>query len=298
MAVIQAVKSLLLYSVNVPVLYTNFRLNCYKEVIWLIGDGRSGTTWLSSLMNHNKNHREMFEPFHPLRVKASRFLRRHQYLRPDESNDQLWRLATDVFTGRFTSFRVDSDNRSLLYNGLIIKDIFANLFSYWVSRRFPDVKIILLVRNPFAVALSKSKKRSWLWLTEPMELLEQECLLEDYLRPYEDLIRETSRRNNFILNQILIWSILNYVPMHQFKAGEIHVVFYEHLFADPIRQVSEIVRFVRPRTGSVSEELDSRLINRPSRFSDRESSIVSGISPVDSWKTRYRRRMLMLASTS
>jgi hypothetical protein len=34
-------------------------------IVWVIGDGRSGTTWLMELINWRKTYREMFEPFHP-----------------------------------------------------------------------------------------------------------------------------------------------------------------------------------------------------------------------------------------
>ena len=129
------------------VLQANYVLNNYSEVIWLIGDGRSGTTWVSDLINHDRKYRVMFEPFHPKQVRDMNFIVPHQYIRPFDSCEKLASIASDVFGGKFTHARVDSGNRSLLYDGLLIKDIFANLLCYWVVLRFSKVKPVLLLRN-------------------------------------------------------------------------------------------------------------------------------------------------------
>ncbi len=105
------------------VLKANYVLRRYNDVVWLIGDGRSGTTWLSDLMNHANRYRTMFEPFHPRFVDAVAFLSPHEYIRPCDPHGQLAAAASAIFSGRFPHPRVDSGNRSLVYNGLLIKDI-------------------------------------------------------------------------------------------------------------------------------------------------------------------------------
>lgn len=280
----QIILSHLLKPVRDVSLHANRLLDNYDEVVWLIGDGRSGTTWVSDLLNHDRKYREMFEPFHPQRVDEMSFLAPHQYVRPDFSHDQLESIAADVFSGTFTHPVVDSANHSHLYSGLLIKDIFANLFAYWASVRFPNLKIILLIRNPFSVALSKSKKKEWFWLTDPMLLLNQQHLYEDYLRPFEDLIRKTSASNNYILRQILIWAIINHIPLKQFSPGQIHVMFYEEMYADPDSQVSSAFRFVRNTKENCHVKLDEETVKRPSRVVSKESSLFQGKSPVTSWK--------------
>jgi len=263
------------------VLHANRWLNNYDDVIWLIGDGRSGTTWVSDLINHDKKYREMFEPFHPKLVDGMGFLLPHQYVRAHETSIQLEKAASDVFSGKLTHKRVDSVNRSLVYKGLLIKDIFANLFSYWASVHFPKLKIILLIRNPFSVALSKYITKNWFWVTDPMVLLNQADLYEDYLYQFEEIIRKTSSKNDYILNQVLIWSIINYVPLRQFKPGQIHIVFYEQIYADPSREISRLFRSDSPNNQLI---IDEQIVRRPSRVAGEESNILRGISPVSSWK--------------
>ena len=262
-------------------LYDHHQLCNYDEVIWLIGEGRSGTTWISNLINHDKKYREMFEPFHPLKIEPMSFLSLHQYIRPNGINKELENIASDVFSGKFTHQRVDFNNTSLTScKKLLIKDIFANLFAYWASLRFSWLKIILLIRNPFSVALSKYKKKDWLWLTDPIALLEQKKLYNDYLHPFENLIRKTCSKNDYILNQVLIWSIVNYVPLCQFNQGEIQVIFYEDVYLNPSQEISKLFNY----SNNTSLIIDEKIIETPSRVPDTENNITNGISPIISWK--------------
>ena len=266
----------------------NFLLNNYQEVIWLIGDGRSGTTWVANLINHDNRYREMFEPFHPKLVDEMKLLLPHQYLKPDASDARIKKIAQDVFSGKFIHFRVDSQNSSLSYKGLLVKDIFANLMAFWAVKNFPQLKTILLIRNPFAVALSKQKKKGWLWTNDPMELLNQRELFEDYLHPFEDEIRAVCSKKNYILSQILIWAIINYVPLRQFNSKQLHVVFYEDMFSNPNDELAKILQFVSPGSPSASSFLDSEIISKPSRVCGNESNILSGTSPITTWKSELK----------
>lgn len=280
MRIKQAIKELLKKSI----FKANYLLNNYEEVIWLVGDGRSGTTWVSNLINYNKKYREMFEPFHPSLVSDMSFIKPHQYIRPGSFNGKIEGISSDIFSGKFTDQRVDSENRSLLYNGLLVKDIFANLLCYSASLRYKNVKPVLLIRNPFSVAISKHKKKSWHWFNEPLELLNQVTLYEDYLIPFEELIRKTSAKNDYILNQILIWSIINYIPLRQFSPGSIHICFYEDIYTEPDKEISNIFKFVRGLSDSPEVNLNNEIISQPSRVVGLESNLLSGTSPITSWK--------------
>jgi hypothetical protein len=267
-------------------------LGNYEEVIWLVGDGRSGTTWVSDLINHDKKYREMFEPFHPRLVHDMNFIVPHQYIRPGSLNEELKSISSSIFSGKFINERVDSGNHSHLYNGIIIKDIFANLLCYSVTLQFPKIKPVLLIRNPFAVAISKHKKKNWFWVTEPLDLLNQKALHEDYLLPFEELIRKTSASKNYILNQILIWSIINYVPLRQFQPGKIHICFYENIYSEPSREISKIFHFVRGLRDNNQVSLNEEVIIRPSRVIGKESNLLTGTCPVSSWKNELAPQLI------
>ena len=216
----------------------------YSSKVWLIGDGRSGTTWVSDLINYDKFYREVFEPFHPFLISPNKFLSSHYYARPGTKNQELYDVSKRVFSGNFSHPRTDFNNSNKIYNALFIKDIFANLFSYWVHENFDDLKIILLVRNPFAVALSKYHKRHWHWVNDPMTLFNQLDLRNDYLYAYEDIIFDTVKMNSFILNQILIWAIIHFIPFRQFNSEEIHLLFYENILTNPIEELSRLTNYI------------------------------------------------------
>ena len=121
-------------------------LGSYRRVLWLIADGRSGTTWISSLINHDGSLREMFEPFHPFNREVRGFFP-DRYIRPGQRPDPIERTAREIFSGRLTNRRIDQANDRLWFRGLLIKDIFANLLARWALDRFPRLLIVLLVSN-------------------------------------------------------------------------------------------------------------------------------------------------------
>jgi hypothetical protein len=286
------IKRKLKQATRTAVLKANYLLGNYDEVIWMIGDGRSGTTWVSDLINYDKRYREMFEPFHPKLIHDMDFIIPHQYMRQHESNKKLTALTSNILNGKFTNPRVDSENRRLLYSGLLIKDIFANLLCYWAVSQFPKTKPVLLIRNPFAVALSKYKKKSWFWATEPMDLLSQSALRKDYLLPFENEIERVSKENNYILNQVLVWSIINYVPLCQFEPGGIHIFFYENIYKNPRKEISKLIHFVRNEPASTSVTVPEDVVKRPSRVAGSESNILSGTSPVSSWMNELEPKLI------
>lgn len=246
----------------------NHYLGRFNKTIWLIGDGRSGTTWVSSLINHDKKCREMFEPIHPELIEESSFLELHQYVKPGLVNPRLESLVNSILSGKFQSCRVDRDNKkNLLYNGLIVKDIFANLFAYWAFLKNRNVQVVLLVRHPFSVALSKAEKKDWLWETDPMSLMNQDTLFTDYLFPHKSLIEEIVAKENYILNQVLIWAIINYVPLKQFSKGELVIVFYENFVLDANKELSKLIGFE-------NIQIDEQIIINPSKVTKKSSSEI------------------------
>jgi hypothetical protein len=287
---VKRLKSAAKYRIKQAILAANYRLGNYREAFWLIGDGRSGTTWVADLVSHQMRYRQLFEPFHPQMVSHASFLRPHQYMRPDATDERLQDLAADVFSGRFAHRHVDSVNRAFAYRGLVVKDIFANLFAYWASLRFPAVKVILLIRNPFAIAVSKSRRKNWYWLTEPLDLFAQHDLRDDFIGPFEDTIRETSATGNYLLNQVLIWAITNYVPLRQFGPDRLHVTFYEDVYANPNREVAGILAFARPALAMPHVDIDPDVIARPSWVSGSKSTLAQERSPITSWKHELSTR--------
>ena len=271
---------------RLPAASLNYHLGNYEEPVWLVGDGRSGTTWLGSLVNWDKKYRELYEPVHPGHVRRARPFGFHPYLRPDDQTSAAGDFLHSVFSGSFKHFRADVSKPRLIYDGLLIKDIFANLLVGWVHQNVPTAKKIMIVRNPFSAALSKQRYRDWIWMTDPKGFLSQSTLMEDYLTPFESLIQRST--DDFVENQILIWAIIHYVPFQQLSCRNIYVLFYEDLFCQPEAELLKLFNYLyddAPTT--LSAKLISK-IHKPSRSQGDGFSTLSAKKPLDVWKDQLR----------
>ncbi len=241
----------------------------HRSSVFLAGSGRSGTTWVSEIVNHRNGYRLLFEPFHPGKVAICEGFRRKQYLRPDDRREEYLEPARRVLTGGLRDFWTDRFNRKFVAKRRLIKDIRANLLLGWMHANFPEMPLVLLLRHPCAVAASRLALG---WRDNLSETMEQEELVEDFLGPLEAEIR--AAREDFE-RHVFLWCIENYVPLRQFGRGEIHLAFYENFLARPEDEVRGLFAFL-------GEGFDGRVyraLRHPSPLSRR------GESPsVDAWR--------------
>lgn len=249
--------------------------------IWLIGDGRSGTTWVSNILNHHGSYRLLFEPFHPIKVPEMSFLSAHEYLHESVEHLRLEAAVRDVFSGTFNHPRVNQPRSRTQPLGVVVKDIFANLFSYWAYRNFLGIRPILLIRNPFAVAVSKLSKAQWSWSNNPSDLLNQNALFSDFLHEKEDLIGAVIAQKDPFLNQLLTWSILNYVPLTQFAEQELCVTFYEQVCLQPELELDRMQTFVGQH---YDINLDDRLFDRVNKLNQTSNNMALEESALAKWR--------------
>lgn len=247
--------------------------NCSNTVL-LAGTGRSGTTWLEDIINFGQHYRVMFEPFHTRNVPLLAHWNYRQYLRPTEHGASYLTPATKILSGKLRSRWTDQFNERHLVRRRLIKDIRANLILRWVREQFPQIPIILLLRHPCAVASSKIRLG---WETHLDDLLAQPDLIADHLAPFVDLL--ASATDTFD-RHILLWCIENWIPLRQFRRGEVHVCFYEDFCTHPEREVRALAAYLRhPFDPAVLTAM-----RKPSALSYAHSAIVSGNSMLDSWR--------------
>ena len=160
--------------------------NGSPDIIWIIGDGRSGSTWLQNLFMHANNYLGLFEPFHTYNPTVKGFQYNH-YQRPATQNPELERLAIDIFNLKILDDRVVRFNSVNRYQGIVIKDVFASLLAKWAVERLPHrIRPVTLIRNPIDVALSKRKLNDWVWGPTPSDFLNMPELLTDHVQPFSD----------------------------------------------------------------------------------------------------------------
>ena len=254
-------------------LYLDLGKRDHRNSVFLAGSGRSGTTWLSDVVNHRGEYRYVFEPFHPGKVQALANFRPRQYLRPDDRRETFLTPARRVLTGGLRNPWTDRFHRGFLPKRRLIKDIRANLLLGWLGANFPGMPIVLLLRHPCAVVASRLALG---WRDNLFGMMEQEDLLEDFLSPMETRIR--AARDDFE-RHLFLWCIDNYVPLRQFEPGGIHLAFYENLLIHPKEELRRLFAFL-------GEDFDDRAY----RSLERPSSLSRNDAPenpsVDGWRRR------------
>lgn len=250
-----------------------------RSSVFLAGSGRSGTSWLSEVVNHRRDYRYIFEPFNPEKVNICGHFRSKQYLRPDDKREEFLVPARKILSGGLRNGWTDRFHRGFITRRRLIKDIRANLLLGWMHANFPEMPMILLLRHPCAVVASRLALG---WRDNLAETMEQEDLIADHLFAMEDEIR--SARDDFE-RHLFLWCIDNYVPLAQFSPGEVHVAFYENLLVSPEEELQSLFAFLG---GRVDERVYG-LMERPSPSSRGDTK-----RNLDGWrnsvsKSRIRR---------
>ena len=242
----------------------------HRDAVFLAGSGRSGTTWLSEIINQGGGYRYVFEPFNPGKVGVFEHFNSKQYLRPGDGREEFLGPARLALTGALSDPWTDRFNTRLVARRRLIKDIRANLLLAWMRANFPGMPIVLLMRHPCAVVTSRLALG---WRDNLDETMDQEELVEDFLLPVEDEIRAAG---DDFERHLFLWCIDNYVPLKQFGPGEIHLTFYENLLMNPESELQSLF-------DSLGEVLDDNVIDnlgRPSPLSRKDAPVPS----VDGWR--------------
>jgi len=236
------------------------------EKIWVIGEARSGTTWLAELINFESSYQFVFEPFHPQRSRAMLNFEPYSYRRTEDLDSELERFTNKVFSGKVfpRDSRVSVEN-PMCAERVLVKDILSQLISKWVMHKVPGLKTVIILRHPFAIALSKHRLRNWNWMSEPTSFLKQQALYDDYLQTYENIIRSAE---GFFEQQVTIWSIVHNVMFQLLNEEDFHILYYEDLCRQPDIELSRLMHYLGHNENNVKSALLN--IDRVSRMSSTE----------------------------
>lgn len=225
-------------------------LGNYNSIIWLISDGRSGSTWVSSLLSNDQKALQLFEPFHPEVVGGNKYFEPYTYNEKIDKLSELVKYYRKVFAGKILHRRVNYDNRRLIYSGMIVKDVFASLTSHAIYQHFKNVSIIILIRNPFDVILSKSKttQKGWLWPSNLATFSENPRLMEKLSKEQANLILKIQRTGTFNEKQMVNWTLSYFIMLLEFKTNERYLLFYEKIKANPSEEFNKIKEYLGPQS--------------------------------------------------
>lgn len=221
------------------------------DTVFLAGGARSGTTWLSELINYDNAYRYMFEPFGVRQLGDFWY---GSYLRPDDADAATRDRAEFILSGRFHDPWVDQFNKRLSVERRLIKEVRANLWVKWLRTQFPQVPVVLIMRHPIPTVRSRFKryfdaKDRSLVDTDPAKrtaefrhyLLDQRALVDDHLGPFKQVIENAESVWD---QRLLVWCVQNYVPLRQLKSGDAYIAFYESFCLDPIGELRKLFAFL------------------------------------------------------
>ncbi len=259
----------------------------YRASIYLAGAGRSGTTWLSNIINYDNKYRDIFEPFDSTYVSVAAPFFSGLYLRPTDDRPVYREAATNILTGRVGNRRLDAANRRPFRRQRMVKEVRGNLWLKWLRNRFPDIPMVLLIRHPCAVAISRVQLE---WATLIPQYLAQSTLMADHLEPLRAHIEAAQSPFE---KHIFAWCIQHYVPLRQLGPRDVYVVFYEDLCVDTRAEIQNLFAFL----GRNSSEETLHRAAVPSFTNFRKTTIArkSGEELATGWKRNMGREQLQTA---
>ena len=246
------------------------------DAVLLAGHDRSGTTWIAEALNHRKDMRYIYEPFHPGRVSATAVFTPRRYLRPDESDPRYERAARAVLSGRVRSLWADKYNRAHLPRRRLVKEVRSNLLLPWLCAHFPETRVVFVLRHPCAVANSERKLADD-WHIDLGRFLRQPMLMADHLEPFRATIEGASTDWE---KRVVVWCIENHVPLAALDPGLVHFAFYEDFCIEPEAELRRLFAFL----GLPFDPEALTTLARPSATSRKDSAVIAGGDLVEAWR--------------
>jgi len=214
-----------------------------SDVVFVAGSGRSGTSWLANVCNVNNDFRYLFEPLNPSNLSAD--------------TPVSWALALDaessvmdaILTGKVSNQWVNSRNRRFFAQRRLIKEIRSNLMLPWISKHYPKTKIVMILRNPLAVAASRKSlaqrddHSKWVWLPSLDQLLNEPIIkasLTDEL--YGALSAQVDQ--GIVMETVADWCINNLLMFDEPEQQNWHIVYYENLVNDGARVATRLLEYL------------------------------------------------------
>ena len=261
--------------------YINFSSLKPNRNLIIAGVARSGTTWLSQIINFDNSYRLVFEPLHRRVEHYEDVFRENQYIRPSNKDEKYIKYMETIIKGELRDKWVDHLNKKIIARKRLIKLIRGNLLLKWLHINHPDINIVYIIRHPIAVAYSQTKMNYY----HNLELLlNQEELMEDYLYEFKELI--SNNQKTLFEKLILFWSINNYVIKKQFKEDEILRIFYEDLVSNPEDEIDRLFSHLNLKYNKKV----FKMVEKPSHTASKYLNLTK--VPVPEWKSHITEKQI------
>lgn len=214
------------------------------DAVLIAGSGRSGTTWLASMLSKKYNYRLIFEPFWNLHyeVKGQEDFFHHRYI-PPGSGEEYSSYINEVLSGEYRSEGTNSRNTHFFYKGRIIKTICANLFLPVIKKHFPSIPIVFIVRDPASVTVSRLQKKEFAkpWGKHAHLFKRQDNLISRLKKHGVGHIEV----NNELEDHATTWCFENFLPLNEWDNNNYFlVVYYENLVLNTDQVLNKIFDYI------------------------------------------------------
>ena len=259
----------------------------HRATVLLLGSARSGTTWVGEVIDRHHDHRVVFEPLRADRVPLARAFANGQYLRPADTDPRYVEPMNRILTGRMRNPWADHLNHVVVARRRLVKEIRANLLVPWLVERFPGMPVVLLVRHPLGVAVSR---RELGWTDHLDDALAQPDLVADHLSDAQArLLRGLTDPFARTVAQACLETL---VPLRMSDPDRVLAVSYERLVREPRAEAERVLLHV----GQQPDDSLEAALDRPSHLSRADSAVRTGADRVASWTTRVQDRERSAAS--
>ena len=275
----------------------------WRKSIFVSSGARTGSTWVSGLINYNNAYRYMYEPFISMPLGYPEILstlpdNRILYLRPDDNNAKYVAQADHIISGRFKHPRTDQYNTRFVVDKRLIKEVQSNLWLKWLHVHFPQMPLILLLRHPVPTVRSRYAE----YFNVPLDQREQvdndpaarrkhyqelvfgqQALVDDHLASLRSALEGAE---TVVEQRTVVWCIQNFVPLRQFQRGEIYLTFYENFCVDPENEIRRVAAHLGERIDDASLARFLDRLRKPSSNSKLKAEMLDGWKMVSSWQRK------------
>lgn len=250
--------------------------------------GRSGSTFLTDVINFNNQARVMFEPFKSDSVKAASSFVYPCFIDGDDKLENEFKNAEQILTGKVNSTWINKENSSLRPKFRLIKDIRTNLMLSWLKNNFKEIKVIVLVRHPCAVV------KSWLKAGFGDGIKARDLLLQNqkFVNSFPKvLISEYKNADSPFERMIFFWCFYYQITFSNFDTNDAHFVFYENLINDKHNEVKNLFDFLELE---YNPEQMFRNYSQPSSTANYSGGFTGSFN-VDGWKNSCTQKEIQRA---
>ena len=256
-----------------------------SDAALLVAGGRSGSTWVADILARCGGVQQIFEPVHPSGVDEVRRLTgwdeaRHPhlrsfYLRPGQSYPDWEAFLERVLTGRVRNYWTDSQRTSYFPRRYLLKVIRANLMVGFLVDRFAP-RVALIVRHPCAVVASRLEAG---WHADVQDLLCQEELVEDHLRPW---LAEIEAERDLVGAHAVWLAVETFVAASQLAMRPHYFATYESIVSNPVEEMTRIAVAL----GISPKRIAALDLHEPSRTASDEVRMMGASDPHSRWRSK------------